>query len=304
MQPSTEPLNLTTHREKLRKQQSYAATSSFTHSSGWGLAKTGHILVTNPGGNEQVAIAVAKVLDHKLYCGPMANYNAQFENATLEKAKYTFTVGRPDHPGFRDDYDQLYANLEKLQGSICYGKDRRNMLDPQTKTIRFACPLFEQRVRLSFFHFSLLPSTYYSRQETPIHANSPSEAPQLTESTVYEEDYDRIQKEYTERETEKKKMATMLREAKDKKNAASTHSPEGTVVSDDDCTIFFHSYNNHLAFTVFFSADHVSDTAITDIESIPPSGVAMDMSSTSTTKKQGACMLFNMKHYSYFPLTS
>jgi hypothetical protein len=86
-------------------------------------------------------------LDHKLFCGPMANYNPEFQNATLEKAKYTFTVGRPEQSGFREDYDILYANLEKMQSAICYGNDRRNMLDPQTKTIRFACPLFEKRVK-------------------------------------------------------------------------------------------------------------------------------------------------------------
>jgi hypothetical protein len=154
MESCPKTLNLITHREKLHKQQSYAATSNFTHSSGWALAKTGHVLVTNPGGTEQIAIGVAKVLDHKLFCGPTGNYNAQFENATLEKAKYTFTVGRPEQPGFRDDYDRLYANLDKLQDSICYGKDRRNMLDPQTKTIRFACPLFEERVRTLSFNIT------------------------------------------------------------------------------------------------------------------------------------------------------
>ena len=147
MDTSPHTLNLTTHREKLQKQQSYAANASFTPSSGWALAKTGHVLVTNPGGKEQVAIGVAKVLDHKLFCGPMANYNPEFQNATLEKAKYTFTVGRPEQSGFREDYDILYANLEKIQSAICYGNDRRNMLDPQTKTIRFACPLFEKRVK-------------------------------------------------------------------------------------------------------------------------------------------------------------
>ena len=93
------------------------------YSSGWVLAKTGHVLVMNPGGIEQIAIGVAKVLDCKLFCGPMANYNAQFENSTLEKAKYTFTVGQPEQPGFCDNYDRLYANLDKLQDSICYRKD-------------------------------------------------------------------------------------------------------------------------------------------------------------------------------------
>ena len=123
MDSSAKTLDLIAHQEKLLKQQSYAATSNFMHSSRWALAKTGHVLVTNPGRTEQIAIGVAKVLDHKLFCGPMANYNTQFKNSTLEKAKYTITVGQPEQPGFCDDYDRLYANLDKLQDSICYGKD-------------------------------------------------------------------------------------------------------------------------------------------------------------------------------------
>jgi hypothetical protein len=177
MESSTEIQNLTTHREKLRRQQSYAATASFTQSSGWALAKTGHVLVTNPGGIEQVGIGVGRVLDHKLFCGPMANYNPQFQNATLDKAKYTFTLGRPEQPGFREDFDLLYANLDKLQSSICYGKDRRNMLDPQTKTIRFTCPLFEKRVqfcRLICYYFLLISlcRKFQSSPKAPLKLNN------------------------------------------------------------------------------------------------------------------------------------
>jgi len=117
------------------------------------------------------------------------------------------------------------------------------MLDPQTKTIRFACPLFEQRVGpLSFNHIPL-PAAYIHHQ-TRIRTDSPSQNPQLTESTVYEEDYDRIRKEYAEREAlkEKEELAIMFREAKDKKKV-NTLSPEGTVVSNDDCTVSFCSQN-------------------------------------------------------------
>jgi hypothetical protein len=76
----------------------------------------------------------------------MGNYNPKFPNSTLEKAKYMFMVARPNEPGFQDDYSQMLANLEKIQRGISSGQDNRNMLDLQTRTTRFAAPLFEERV--------------------------------------------------------------------------------------------------------------------------------------------------------------
>lgn len=142
--------NSPSHRDKLRKLQSYVASSAFLNSSGWGHAKTGHILVEKPSGTERVTIGVAKVLEHKLFSGPAGNYNAKYKDTSpFEKAKYSFTVGRPDEPAFQDDYDKMFSNLEKIQASISYDKDRRNMLDSLTKTIRFSCPIFYERVLFS-----------------------------------------------------------------------------------------------------------------------------------------------------------
>jgi hypothetical protein len=64
----------------------------------------------------------------------------------------------------------------------------------------------------------------------------------LTESTVYEEDYACVQKEYTDNEAlkEKEKVTIMLREAKAKKDAVNTQSPEGTIVSDNNCCNLYH----------------------------------------------------------------
>lgn len=138
-----------THRDKLRKLHAYVSSATFLTSSGWALAKTGHMLVEKPSGTESVAIGVAKVLDHKLLCGPVGNYNPKFkDNSPLEKAKYSFTVGRPDEPAFQEDYDKMYSNLDRIQNSISYDKNSRNLLDPLTKTIRFSCPIFVQRVCL------------------------------------------------------------------------------------------------------------------------------------------------------------
>lgn len=144
---SNMPFDSPAHRDRLRMLATYVASSSFTNSSGWALAKTGHMLVEKPSGQETLAIGVAKVLDYKLFCGPTGNYNEKFKGTTpLEKAKYTFTVGRPDEMAFHEDYDKLFSNLEKVQSSISFGNDRRNMLDASTRTIRFSGLVFHERV--------------------------------------------------------------------------------------------------------------------------------------------------------------
>jgi len=129
-------INLSAVRGNLRKQPNYVASANFPAASGWELAKTGLRLVQKSNSCEQVGIGVGKVLDHKLFCGPVGSYNPEFKaTSPLEKAKYTFTIGQPIEPGFCEDYEQMFLNLDKIQNSISYGKDRRNMLDPVTKTI-------------------------------------------------------------------------------------------------------------------------------------------------------------------------
>jgi hypothetical protein len=136
------------HRDKLRRLQTYVAAATFIANSSWTPEKTGHMLINKNNQEEQIGIGVAKVMNHKLFCGPEGNCNAEFkEKAPLQKAKYTFTVCRPDEPAFHDDYDKMFSNLERVEASISYGKDRRNMLDSTTKTIRFSTPVFEKRVK-------------------------------------------------------------------------------------------------------------------------------------------------------------
>jgi hypothetical protein len=51
-----------------------------------------------------------------------------------------------------------------------------------------------------------------------------------------------VQEEYTENEAlkEKEKVTIMLREAKAKKEAAITQSPEGMIVSNENCSNLYH----------------------------------------------------------------
>jgi hypothetical protein len=135
------------------------ASPAFLSSSGWALTKTGHMLGEKPLGAEYVAITVVKVLDYKLFCGPMGNYNEKFkDNSPLEKAKYTFTIGKPDEAAFHTNYNLTFSSLEKIQTSISFDRDQQNMLDPLAKTIRFSCPIFVERVGHPTYNH---PSTDY-----------------------------------------------------------------------------------------------------------------------------------------------
>ena len=154
------PIDCPTHRDKLQKLQTYVATASFIANSSWAPEKTGHVLINKANQEEQIGIGVAKVMNHKLFCGPEGNCNVQFKDKSpLQKAKYTFTVCRPDEPAFHDDYDKLFSNLDRVQVSISYGKDHRNMLDGVTKTIQFSAPVFEKRVNLTQFNIILKLTT-------------------------------------------------------------------------------------------------------------------------------------------------
>jgi hypothetical protein len=144
-----ENFNANIYRDVLRKQESYVPNANFLPSSGWTLAQTGHQLVKKPSGEEQVGVGVGRVLDYRLACSPAGNYNSRFkDNSPLQKAKFAFTVGRPTEPAFQEDYDKMYSNLDKIQNSIGFANDRRNMLEPITKAIRFCSPMFEPRVRI------------------------------------------------------------------------------------------------------------------------------------------------------------
>ena len=142
-------------------------------------------------------------------------------------------------------------------------------------------------------------STYCPPQEIPIRPIRSSHALQLTESTVYNEDYDQMQKEYVENEAlkEREKFAVMLHEAKKKKDATNRQSPAGTIVSEEDCKDS--SYLLRLTLTTFFLADHESNADPAENPATQPSNDQdQTFPSTSSTQVQGLCESSFMTHHS------
>jgi hypothetical protein len=197
------------------------------------------MLIEKHSREEQIGIGVVKVLDHKLFCGPVGNYNPKFsDNSPLEKAKYTLTVCRPDEPAFHEDYEKMFSNLGTIQSSISYGNDQRNMLDNLTRTIRFSVNVFEERVGpMKPNHYALIP-TDPSPQETPIPCDivqpaekqdHTSESTRLTDSTVYLEDYDHMEEAHTQKE------------ATEEKNERATQGTSSSSDTVDSCEGLIHS---------------------------------------------------------------
>lgn len=139
--------NSNLHRDSLRKLQVYAASITFLKNVGWTQAQVGHVAINKSSCNPLVAIAVGKVNEFKLTCGPTGNFNPKFN--TLDKAKFCFTLECPPEPAYLEDWEKLLIAMDKVQSGIALTKDRRNLLDTTTKSLRFSAPIFEKKVRIT-----------------------------------------------------------------------------------------------------------------------------------------------------------
>ena len=116
----------------------------------------------------------------------------------------------------------------------------------------------------------------------------------MTESTVYDEDYARVQEEYTENEAlkEKEKVTIMLHEAKAKKDAVNTQSPEGTIVSDENCNNLYLPIPNILHLWHLLLAEHENDRGtIEEPATFTPDSQPQPSSSSSANQIQGVCIV-------------
>ena len=86
------------HWDTLHKTQIYIASPFFLWNIGWSQAEIGHIATNKSTQSTLTAIAVGRVNEYKLACGPSGNFNVKFN--TLEKAKFTFVLEHQENPRF------------------------------------------------------------------------------------------------------------------------------------------------------------------------------------------------------------
>lgn len=142
------PFNAPAHRAYLRKLAMYVATQAFTVNVGWVQEGSADMLAESQSGDIAVAILVAKVTADRISCGAVGNHSNKVTFGPLEKAKYQFTVGRPDDEVFGTEYDVLYPILAKVQKSIAKtGNPQYFLLDD--KKIKFSQDVFIKRATVS-----------------------------------------------------------------------------------------------------------------------------------------------------------
>lgn len=143
------PHNSPAHRDAMRKLHVYVACAMWLKNTGWTQAELGHIAVDKATNAPLAAIVVGKVNGARLNCGPAGSFIEKFNN--FEKAKFNFLLDCPDEPAYAEDWERTLATLDRAQQSIAYTKDRRNLIEPLTKSLRFGAPIFEKRVSSTIF---------------------------------------------------------------------------------------------------------------------------------------------------------
>lgn len=137
------------------KLSAYVASATFLSSTGWKREGITDVLVDTNNGDTKTCVAVGEVIDDRLLCGPNGNHTA---NGRFKKpygdTKFSFFLGRPDLPGFDEDFDMAQSKAVNMEDKIALTSDHRYWRDEtnRNKAFKFAAPTFEQRVRsdLSF----------------------------------------------------------------------------------------------------------------------------------------------------------
>ena len=138
--------NSNLHLDSLQKLQVYAVSITFLKNVGWTQGQVGHVAINKSSCNPLVAIAVSKVNEFKLTCGPTGNFNPKFN--TLDKAKFCFTLECPPEPAYLEDWEKLLIAMDKVQSGIALTKDRHNLLDTTPKVYNLVHQFSKKRYTL------------------------------------------------------------------------------------------------------------------------------------------------------------
>lgn len=128
----------------MRKLHVYVACAMFLKNTGWTQGELGHIAIDKSTNAPLAAVVVGRVNAARLNCGPAGSFIERFNN--FEKAKFNFLLDCPNEPAYAEDWERTLATLDRAQQSIAYTKDRRNLIESLTKSLRFGAPIFEKRV--------------------------------------------------------------------------------------------------------------------------------------------------------------
>lgn len=104
-------------------------------------------LVDKATNENTVMIIVCRIMDYRFFVTPNGNYSSS-QFGDFSTSKFLFVVCIADGTPFAQDYIKFLDNLGKIQNEIACTPNHLNFLGTmgRTKTMRFTCNVFEERV--------------------------------------------------------------------------------------------------------------------------------------------------------------
>ncbi|KAF7985886.1 hypothetical protein HWV62_43766 [Athelia sp. TMB] len=141
------PLNLVKHVEDyLMHLNHYVNRPGFTSGIGWTRMDNADVLVDKTTKRIAVLIVVGKVNSTKMRCGPAGTFAGEITYGTFDKAKFQFSISRPDEPIMAKEYDKALKIMSLLQKDVAK-TDKHEHFIIDKGDMKFSQGIFEKRDR-------------------------------------------------------------------------------------------------------------------------------------------------------------
>ncbi|KAF7977631.1 hypothetical protein HWV62_3036 [Athelia sp. TMB] len=137
--------NAEQHAAHLLTLTNYANRPGFVQSVGWDREENADVLVDRKSKKLTVLIVVGKASANKMWCGPLGNFAAETTYGEFNKAKFQFTLSRPDEPVLAREYEKALKIMALLQRDIAKTAKLEYFIVNEGLDMRFGQPLFERR---------------------------------------------------------------------------------------------------------------------------------------------------------------
>lgn len=142
--------------EYLLSIPNYVGNPTFTSRVGWAPENLATVLVDNAAGEVAICVLVGKVNSDRIASGPAGTFGGERTFGPLVKAKFQFTLSRPDDEIFSKEWDRVINTLERIQTKTSKSGTNQYFIIEST-SIRFNHNIFVKRDTVS-----LLQLTYQS----------------------------------------------------------------------------------------------------------------------------------------------
>ncbi|KAF7971097.1 hypothetical protein HWV62_22092 [Athelia sp. TMB] len=148
MAPTSSILDVGDHVENyLMNLEHYVNRTGFLTGVGWSRVENADVLVDKMTKRIAVLIVVGKVNANKIRCGPAGSFAAENPYGTFDRAKFQFTISRPDEPVLAREYDKAVKIMTFLQKDVAKTENHEYFLVDQNRDMRFSQSIFEKRVK-------------------------------------------------------------------------------------------------------------------------------------------------------------